>query len=152
MTISVYADSEQAITNWLKANTTIRNAVKVVSGRPGIFLGGAPKIPNDPDNAKLKNSLPILVLYRAGGNPDNTSDASIDYPRISFSCYSGNRAGAWNLANTLVQECMSITGGTVLDSSAVCGGASVLSVVWLPDPVLDLACFRVDISFTVLAS
>lgn len=147
-----YVDSEVAVANWAKAHAGISSAVKSNGSWRSIFIGGVPKISNDSNNQKLLGSLPMMVLYRAGGSPEPTIDTAIDNARISFSCYGGNRASAFNLTKALKDAAMSITGGTVMDSSATCGGATVLSEVWLPDPVLDLPCFRVDVRFTLYAT
>lgn len=146
-----YPDAELAVATWAKANTTLRAATATVSGRPAMFMGGVPTLGNDPANKQLYGIMPMLVLYRAGGNPENVADVPIDNPRISFSCYALNRAKAWGLATSLISEALAIVGGTAMGTSTVCGGAQVLSVVWLPDPALDLPCVRVDISFALVA-
>lgn len=136
----VYVDAEAAAKAWAKADADINTAS---GGR--VFLGFNNDAP-----------LPQLVVGRVGGSVD-PSEAPLDAPVISFSCWAANRMAAAALAYTVLSAAESMTASpTPMGSGAVGYGARcVLPPLYQTSEADELAHkyrYVVDVAFVIRAA
>lgn len=137
-----FADVEGGLRSWLRAQSGVSS---VVGTR--VFFG----IPRD-EAGQPSAAFPLIVLNRVGGAPQ-TGGAPLDDALIQLDCWGGisNKAQAWAAAKAVMDALESMTPQT-LAAGVYAYGASVESVIWLPNPDDDRARYVVTAMVTARAA
>ena len=119
MTVETFPDVEGAMRTWLRAQPAI--AAHVASR---VFLGV-------PDTT----TYPLITITRIGGVEDR-SDAPIDQAALRFTVWGQlrDRKGCTDCYRALRGVLHSMAGPTPLDANTRGFGATIDSVLYLPDP------------------
>jgi hypothetical protein len=134
-----FADAETLVKAWL-ATTPVAPLVTRPDAGLSIFLAMPTSAP-----------LPAVVLSRVGGAPRAAKDIPEDAARISMHCWAKTRTAASAMASKVVAACESLArDGRYTSGTSHLVAATVISVVWLPDPEADLPRYVVDALFTVV--
>lgn len=120
VSVPTVADAEDIVLAWLK---TTLPAVKCFLQSEG-------------------NPLPRIQLARVGGAPTDIADVA----RISFTVHAATRPQAKDITKDLVNALLDLAySGSVSTAKGVLEAVTVLSQLWLPDPVSDTPRYIVDI-------
>lgn len=92
-------------------------------------------------------ALPVLTVAQVSGGPQNT-EAPIEQPRLTFSCWGKDKLDASDLRRALVGWLRSLT-DVQLDDTTWCYGVADIFATWQPDDDARLARYVVDATFTV---
>lgn len=128
--VEVLPDTEGAVRTFLRANA----AVAAIVGARVFF--GVPK-------GATEASFPLVVVQRVGGG-DSDSEAPVDEALLQVDCWGsisaesgyGVKATATALKNAVRSAFKSFNGGQLV-AGVECGGFTVQSDIWLPDPEND---------------
>lgn len=131
--VKQFADVEGGLRTWLRTQSDI---TALVSTR--VFFGV-------PDAV----TFPVITIQRVGGGPQS-GEAPLDDALIQIDCWASgqNKAQAWAVAKAVIDVLESMT-PQELDSGVYAYGASVDSVIFLPDPADGRARYSVTALVTV---
>lgn len=137
-----WPDVEGGVRAYLRADADVQAAL---GGSQRVFFG----IPKSP-------TWPLVVVSRVGGG-DDLSDAPVDVALIQIDCWGeidaasghGLKSGCTTLVNA-VRSALTAMTDHVATAACRLVGASVQSVVWLPDPSNDRPRYVVTAEVTAL--
>lgn len=112
----VYVDPEGALRGWLRVHPLLTS----VGGR--VFFG-------IPDNGP---AYPLVVVSRVGGGPE-PGPTPVESALIQLDVWAGSKSTASDVARRVVQALQEMESENLSADVFGCG-ASVESVIWLPDP------------------
>lgn len=138
MATKTFADVEGGLRTWLR---TVPDITAQVSTR--VFFG----IPRDSAGVAT-TSFPLITLQRVGGGPQS-GEAPLDNALVQIDCWGaiGNKAQAWAVAKAVMDTLESLTPREIA-TGVYAYGASVDSVIFLPDPADSRARYVVTASVT----
>jgi hypothetical protein len=126
--LKTFPDCEGGVRDWLRS---VPSVSALVGQR--VFFG-----------LPVAVTWPAVVVQMVGGGPD-AGNAPVFVPLIQIDCWGEgrNKAQAAAVMSAVVGAIESIQSGTALGADAKAVWASVLSVIWLPDPESDQARYSV---------
>ncbi len=145
MTALLFTDPEAAAKTWLKTHPLLTDPAiegyTLASGTAARIFFGIPT--GSP-------AYPLVVIRRVGGGPAR-GQAPVDLAMLQLDCWGGSKAVAADVARRCVQAWQTAE-NVHLDPDTLLCGATVESVIWLPDPDDDRPRYVVTVQVTVMAT
>jgi hypothetical protein len=138
-----FPDTEGGLRTFLRASTGV---AALVGTR--VFFG----VPRDAP------TFPLVTVARVGGGMRAAEEAPIDYALIQVDAWGrrwedgGTKAEAFAVAQAVMTALSGIRGRTTLQAGTVAFDATVLALLWAPDPDTDQPRYSMTVEVVALAS